>query len=404
MSTQASANDQYYIADTQSRFYRLGASGELIVAMDHEAQLFSLQEARKKIGKGKRARYYKTVPATGKDGPAETGTGDDGIKPQEDARETSGNERNIFRDITDLANVDWVELLENLSYAGTMLPAYRDQLREDQSRNDLLITDLLHRVEICENTEEEILELMDQIRQTREERRIIKNELFRVEKFQGAIGTKAIIGSAKDALRQIRDHENGIYRPRTAPHLFEGRQLKPHIKHTCYANRDAFIYGRAETVENQETDEGPVQEEMDMLQQEGYVYERVGTPYDTEKPDWKQLVQLQVDFFRYAPQYINDLQFDIGRYDSEIEEALQKVESSNYNAAQGAKALKELKELRLARKNTMYDLFIVRAIAGRFECDAMLDVYEDIQKEFGGNGVTEQKNDDDGKQGQKTAG
>ena len=57
------ARDQYYITDTSGKFYRLGSKGALVIARDtNEAQIFSFEEAKKKIGKGKKAHFYKTVP------------------------------------------------------------------------------------------------------------------------------------------------------------------------------------------------------------------------------------------------------------------------------------------------------------------------------------------------------
>ena len=119
-----------------------------------------------------------------------------------------------------------------------MLPSYKDQLREDQSRNDLLITDLLHLIELYQTGDEETESIMEQLKQAREERRIIKNEFFRAEKFQAAFGTKVLVGNAKEALRQIKAKENGNYRPRIAPQLFDGREQRSRLLHKYYAGKE----------------------------------------------------------------------------------------------------------------------------------------------------------------------
>lgn len=388
------ARDQYYITDTSGKFYRLGSKGALVIAQNtNEAQIFSFEEARRKIGKGKKAHFYKTVPvdnvpasenqesanaSSGERASTETTASHDTGKDHSPDHGTS-TVNPLFGDITDLARVDWIELLENLAYVGTMLPAYKDQLREDQSRNDLLITDLLHLIELYQTGDEETEPIMEKLRQAREERRIIKNEFFRAEKFQAAIGTKAIVGNAKEALRQIRAKEGGNYHPRTAPQLFDGREQRSRVLHKYYAEKEDIVYGSVEIPET----EGAEDWEEEEMEQDYRDYERVGTVYDREKPDWRQLVQLQIDFFRNARTYIRDLEYDIAALDEQVEDALGRLEESNYNAPQGARAFRELKELRLAKKEAANDLYAVRAIADRFDCGYMLEAYEDIQEDIG---------------------
>lgn len=388
------ARDQYYITDTSGKFYRLGSKGALVVAQNtNEAQIFSFEEARKKIGKGKKAHFYKPVPVDSVPAPEAQSSasslsdsrGSTETTSSHDANKTSPQTQGtstvnpLFGDITDLARVDWIELLENLAYVGTMLPAYKDQLREDQSRNDLLITDLLHLIELYQTGDEETEPIMEKLRQAREERRIIKNEFFRAEKFQAAIGTKAIVGNAKEALRQIRAKEGGNYHPRTAPQLFDGREQRSRVLHKYYAEKEDIVYGSVEIPET----EGAEDWEEEEMEQDYRDYERVGTVYDREKPDWRQLVQLQIDFFRNARTYIRDLEYDIAALDEQVEDALGRLEESNYNAPQGARAFRELKELRLAKKEAANDLYAVRAIADRFDCSSMCEIYEEIQEEVG---------------------
>lgn len=388
------ARDQYYITDTSGKFYRLGSKGALVVAQNtNEAQIFSFEEARRKIGKGKKTHFYKTVPvdnvptsenqesaneSSGERASTETTASHDTGKDYSPDHGTS-TVNPLFGDITDLARVNWIEFLENLAYVGTMLPSYKDQLRDDQSNNDLLITDLLHLIELYETSDKETESLMRDLRHAREERRIIKNEFFRVDKVQTAIGSKVLIGNAKEALRQIKAKEGGNYHPRTAPQLFDGRKQRNRVLHKYYAEKEDIVYGSVEIPEA----EGAEDWEEEEMEQDYRDYERVGTVYDREKPDWRQLVQLQVDFFRNARTYIRDLEYDIAVLDEQIEDALRRLEESNYNAPQGARAFRELKELRLAKKEAADDLYAVRAIADRFDCGYMLEAYEDIQEDIG---------------------
>jgi len=48
-------------------------------------------------------------------------------------------------------------------------------------------------------------------------------------------------------------------------------------------------------------------------------YERIGTVYDECKPDWREFVRQQTEFFRNAEDYISDLRYDLDQVDREIE-------------------------------------------------------------------------------------
>ena len=85
-----------------------------------------------------------------------------------------------------------------------MMPAYKDKLNKDQSDTELLLIDLMHLVELYEYDDEMSLDIIDKIWEAREKRRVIKNELFRVERFQDAVGSNAIAIKTRDALEKIK--------------------------------------------------------------------------------------------------------------------------------------------------------------------------------------------------------
>lgn len=113
-----------------------------------------------------------------------------------------------------------------------------------------------------------------------------------------------------------------------------------------------------------------------------YLIERVGTIYDERQTDWTLFVRSQAEFFRNAQQHIIDLQCDLENIDAAFEEALLKIEDANYNVTQGYRAFKELKDLRNECRETLAELRAVQAITDRFDCDAMLEVYEEIEAEI----------------------
>ena len=54
-----------YIMDGNGNYYMLDGRNQLVVAKDrNEAGLFTFLEANRRIGGGKRARFYHTIPVT----------------------------------------------------------------------------------------------------------------------------------------------------------------------------------------------------------------------------------------------------------------------------------------------------------------------------------------------------
>ena len=436
---------QYYIIDASGNFFRQNGEGQLVAARTREeAFTFFGSEVMEKLGSGKKAQFYRAVPVdqygmngidNGMDG--KIGINPDKIiSPDEDngkssgqplsssqdrkiivsaAKETSkGNGQEdmnnskkinpLFQNIADLAEVDWIELMQNLTYVIAMLPAYKEQLQTDQMMADQMIIDLMHFVELYEYDDRNALDIMEKIHEARKERRIVKNELYRVERFQNAVGSNTIAIRCKDALKQIQSKEAGCYRPRIAPELFEEKELAPRNLHKCYADKNALVYGSKEELEYEqrcdEYEDGCAEEAIEgvntvqMIQdrytenredqnmEQQYLIERVGTIYDERQTDWTLFVRSQTEFFRNAQQHIIDLQCDLENIDAAIEEALLKIEDANYNVTQGYRAFKELKDLRNERKETLAELRAVQTIADRFDCDAMLEVYEEIEAEI----------------------
>ena len=387
----------YFIIDSFGNFYRLNANKELVAAIDkRDACTFSYLEVHERLGSGKRSHFYKAIPADEADMPAreelETQTKSEAemteeetpeIKPAsgeklhvqaqkeagsvsaKEAVESSVNEVNressiesrkkntLCQSIDDLADVDWVELLQNLIYISAMLPEYKERLQADHSKIEQRICDILHYVELYDYDDQDALEMMEHLREAREKRRIIKNEMFRVERFQNSIGSNANAIRAKDALKQIKGKEAGTYRPRIAPELFEEAQLRPRDLHKCYADRDGMVLSHSAQAA------ADIQEE-EVFDQMEYEYERVGTVYDDRRTDWLAFVKTQTEFFRNARQHITDLQCDLDSIDAAIEEALERIEDANYNVTQGYRAFKELKDLRNERKETFAELQAVQ--------------------------------------------
>ena len=394
----------YFIVDGCGNFYRLNGKKELVAAADkRDAGTFSYLEVQERIGTSRQSKFYKAIEADSADSFTETSmstvienekiqkisdvkaeTGRTGNSAEyhveksadgfSEKQHSDGYKNPLYQGVEDLARVDWIELLQNVVYINAMLPAYKDQLQDDHSKIEQLICDILHYVELYEYDEQDALDLMERLREAREKRRIIKNELYRVDCFRNSVGSNGTAIRAREALEQIKSKEGGTYRPRVAPELFADTRLRPRNLNSCYADRDSIVQG-----DHEETEDVLYEEEtMDT----DIRYERIGTIYDGRKTDWLAFVREQADFFRNAEQHICDLQCDLESINEAIEEALRNMEDANYNVTQGYRAFKELKDLRNERKEVLAELEAVQIIAERFDCVSMREAYEEIEAEM----------------------
>jgi len=95
-----------------------------------------------------------------------------------------------------------------------------------------------------------------------------------------------------------------------------------------------------------------------------------------------QFAKQQVQFYANAQQYIYNLQTEINELENEIEDILCGMENTNYNAAQGYKVFKHLKELRNARKEKQKELECLYILTERFDCRAMAEALEECVREI----------------------
>jgi len=372
----------YYILDHAGNYYRINEVDELVSVSDkNDAGVFSDQQIQEKVGNGKRSRFYRVIEADDTCGKGGDQTMEENkiIVPSEDVpdyEESWKSERigTALENVTDPSEVDWVGLLRNLSYINSMIPAYKDQLRADQNNAELYILDILHFIELCDYDDQKAMDVMEQLKEAREKRRLAKDELFRVERYQNSIGTSANTSRIKQAIEEIGRAEKGNYHPRVAVELFENYDLKPRIQCKCYADRGSTILRSISSVHE-------LSEEGDLNKME-YEYERIGTVYDDKKTDWLAYVRSQKEFFGNAQQHIADLQFDLAVIDTKIEEMMLEIEDANYNAVQGYHVFQKLKELRNQRKEMHTELRSVQMIVDRFDCRSMLDAYEDVEAEM----------------------
>lgn len=213
----------------------------------------------------------------------------------------------------------------------------------------------------------------------------IKDELQRIECFQKNLGMSANAAKAKLALKSIKGLGTRKYKPRKYDELFENCVMKGKRLQRADIQEEYSEETRKHkfNTEHMYEDEGG---EKIMAQERRY------TPFDGKNNDWLSFARQQVEFYKNAGDYINNLQMDIKEIDEDIENILQETEDANCNVAQGHKVFKRLKELRLERKAKVKELDCLYALTDYIDCDALADTCEaNLTEVEGVMGITGQK-------------
>lgn len=356
-----------FIMDGNGNYYKTNEKNQLVVASDkEEASLFTLYDANQKIGGGKKAAFYFTIPANGI------------TKEKEDNKILEEDEEeNLESKQTDIRRFDWVEYLEQFCEITSMITARCNELTNELSEVDQKICDVLHLVELYELTTEEEIKVAEMLKELRQRRRDIKDEAQCLECVKKSIGNSGNIAEAKTIIKQMKKMEHRIYRPRRLSDLFEnmeGREInrglyREYIKKAD--DKDMLL----EVMEKQETEENEIE----------YIKEE--TVYDVKENDWNALVVEQMVFLQNIPQYMINLEIDIDFIDQKLEASLMQIEDANYNVTQGYKAFKELKDLRNLRKSKQKELNALRIITDGINLEALAEVFQDrvaeVEKIYG---------------------
>lgn len=357
----------YYIMDYSSNYYRLNDEDQLVVATDeNDASVFSFVEANKRIGAGPKSKFYFMTPINSineEDGINQEGEINDiyTVATVSSVKEITEGEliEEVEKSISeyDLSRVDWQEYLTHFTFIVTRLNEYRENLVKAESDVDQKICDVLHYIELCDTDDSEATDLVELLKVCRENRRDIKDEIFRVDMFQKNIGTNANVAKARAAIKSIKGLDTRKYMPRKFTELFEGRQVTIKSSGNKPANSCESVPANIE--------EHDIQEEYEMN------YERIETPFDSKKNDWMAFAMQQAEFYNNVGQYIINLKIDIELIDDAIADLMDEVEKANCNVAQGYKMFKRLKGLRIERKEKEKELESLYILTEHFDLFAM---------------------------------
>ncbi len=351
-----------YIMDGNGNYYTLNASDHLVVARDREeASVFTFFEANQRIGGGKRARFYHTISVEELEKTEQDMIGEsEGLEHNDEVITLKKCQPDFEYNIED---TDWSEFVNYFIFLATSARRYQDELAKRHSDVEKEICDLLHYVELYDLTETEGLKAMVLLKDARQRRRGIKDEISRMEFFQKMIGTSANVAKARGFLTELEKLGNRKYSPRQLTDLFDGMESK-------LTNRELHKENHFEQV----TDETEllVINGADMEDQE---MSYVETIYDHRENDWLGFAKQQMEFYQNAGQYMVNLQIEIQEIEQAIEEVMDKIENANYNVTQGYKVFRELKDLRNERKAKVKELDVLRAMTECFDLNSMAEAY-----------------------------
>lgn len=335
--------DLYYITDMRGTFYRL--QNDQLVAADGmaSADVFSFEDANKRIGSGMRAKFYKVTP----------------IETAEESYEAVAYDPH--RNTLEMGDVDWSQFLTDfVDYVG-QIPAYRQSLVENLSVVDQKICDVMHYIEFCEIDNQQAARTVALLQQLRDQRREIKDEMSRLDAFQNSIGTKGNAAKAATGIKQIESLDTRKYTPRQLDELFDECILRSFDE---------------PAVDYEATEQPAVIPSPDMKEVSIMPKERKATIYDGKRVDWLEFAKAQAVFFSNIQQHIFNLQTDIEDIDKEINSILVSIEHGSYNCVQGYQVFRQLKDLRLQRKSLTQEYEILSVFSENFNCEEMLDAYE----------------------------
>ena len=260
--------------------------------------------------------------------------------------------------LQEIKSIDWGEYLQHFSNIATNVHSYHNELNQALSDIDMQICDIMHYIELYDLSGEDSIRIMELLKECREQRRDIKDEMYRVECFQNSIGTDSNISKAKSGIKRIGKLSARSYHPRKLQELFKDCPEK-----TVMEGELERTFGNSTCM-----DTDSVKEKNKMMN-----YSKQKTIFDGKENDWKQFARQQAEFYDNVEQYIHNLQSDLHEIDNEIEQTLEEIEDSNYNVTQGYKVYKQLKDLRNKKKERQKELDCLHILTVKLDCSMMAE-------------------------------
>ena len=332
------AANMYYISDISGNYYRVNNCDQLVAVESKDyADMFSLTEANTKIGTGKKSHFYSVVPV----------------------EEAHGYK---------MQDMDWLEYLNQFCYLASGAIGYQENLNNALHDLELQICDILHYIELYDLDEKDSVRMTELLKECREQRRDVKDEMLRVECFQKSLGTMANLAKVKENMVPMKKLNTRSYNPRKLATLFENG-----MEETVRVNKLDRAMSGTNCMEAVNYNPEPVTEVYEMPQnvtEETIMeYTKQETVFDGQKNNWLDFARQQEAFYANAEQYLVNLQIRRDELEDELEQVLLEVENATYNVAQGYNVYKRLKDLRNEKKRLQKELEALYILTYGINCN-----------------------------------
>ena len=223
---------KYNIFDTSGNCYKVDDRNNLVVAQDIiDATPFSFFEANQRVGKGRRAHFYRIMEADPALTPSVTVTSDSPVFWNDPEYES-------FRVPTkfDGLHNNWELLLSDLCYLSEHIGEYQNNLNQMLSDVDKEICDILHYLEFTDLSDSNLLKAGRMLQDCRRRRRDIKNEIDRTDSMCASFLNGNFGDKVRQSLISMKRMNERQYSPRKLNELFgkgRGRGLGAGARGQC---------------------------------------------------------------------------------------------------------------------------------------------------------------------------
>lgn len=206
-------NRKFFIIDMDGNFYKVNKKDGLTrVSSSADADTFTILEANKRIGTGKKSHFYTTVEAD-----VETATGvDEGVysAPEYDEVEKP----TMF----DTLHNNWEDMLTSLCYMSDHMDEYQNNLNGMLSDVDKEICDIMHYLEFNDLSDSDMINASKMLQERRRHRREIKDEMEKTDLMKSTFLDSAFSIKVQQSLSFMEKMKMRQYTPRKLTDLFGG--------------------------------------------------------------------------------------------------------------------------------------------------------------------------------------
>jgi len=209
-------NRKYYIIDLSGNYYKVNKKDGLTrVSNSSEADTFSILEANKRIGTGKKSHFYTTLEATSEESVL--------VDIQDEESYNAPDYDEIEKPtMFDTLHNNWEDMLASLCYMSDHMAEYQRNLNGMLSDVDKEICDIMHYLEFNDLNDTDMINASKMLQERRRHRREIKDEMEKTELMKSTFLDNAFSIKVQQSLDFMEKMKTRQYTPRKLTDLFSG--------------------------------------------------------------------------------------------------------------------------------------------------------------------------------------